>query len=345
MASAGRVCRRAAQRAMPPTTAVFVQAEIIASDGSVHAIRRGWPRLHQEAGLPDDPGGRRPRRLRAGSCRARHRPLAATPARTGPGQAYPRLSLLGAAAGPRLYFKALLEVTDLDAFRNAVAALEAQAALPDLPVLAQLGKAAAVPQASRLLSGLQTRMPVPALPEITKALDAALAAVIAAAVRTVPANTSGRITALNRDFAEKRTAAFPVKGFDKAPLGTRPAPATAQFERLANYLAERGKVDEEIRRLTSLFKEALALPAVAAAHAPIDCPLCAAQVSLDSRAHRRNPRARHRHGVLPESGEGGEGCSRPAREQRPSPRSPGVRRASTILGLSVKGAPPERLPP
>jgi hypothetical protein len=178
------------------------------------------------------------------------------------------------------YFKALLEVTDLEAFRNAVAALEPRAVPPDLPVLAELGKAAAVTEASRLLSGFQTGISVPALPEIAKALDAALVAVIEATGGIVPTNMEGRITALDEILAEKRAAAFPVKGFDKAPLGSWLPPAVAQFEKLETYVTERGKVDEEVRRLTSFFKEALALPAIAAAHTPIDCPLCAAPASL-----------------------------------------------------------------
>ena len=266
---------------MPPGADVFVRAEIIAPDGSVHTIRRGLDADYskkQDSQTTLEVDGRTASERDLGDLGI----VLSQPPLRAPVLAQHTLAYLFSARPQDRanYFKALLEVTDLEAFRNAVAALEPRAAPPDLPALAQLGKATAVPQASRLLSGLQTRVPVPALPEITKALDAALGAVIIAAGGTAPADTDGRIKVLDEILAEKRTAAFPVKGFDKEPLGTWPAPAVAQFEKLATYVTERGKVDEETRRLTSLFKEALALPALAAAQAPVDCPLCAAQASL-----------------------------------------------------------------
>ena len=43
---------------------------------------------------------------------------------------------------------------------------------------------------------------------------------------------------------------------------------------------ERAKVNEETRRLTDLFSEALPLPAIAEAADSIDCPLCSTEDSL-----------------------------------------------------------------
>src|SRR3546814_14254426 len=65
-----------------------------------------------------------------------------------------------------------------------------------------------------------------------------------------------------------------LKGFDRKALPAWSGPDDAQHGTLAAYVAERGKVDAETRRLTSLFREALALPSVAAAEADMACPLC-----------------------------------------------------------------------
>lgn len=266
---------------MPPGTEVFVQGSVIAPDGSAHTIRR---RLNADYGKKQDcqstleiDGRVAAERDLADLGIVLSQPPLRAPVLTQHTLAY----LFSARPQDRAnYFRALLEVTDLEAFRNAVAALDPWAAPPDLPVLLQLGKAAAVPQANRLLSGFQTGSLVPTLPDITKALDAALVAVITATDGIVPTGIEGRIAALDDILAEKRAAAFPVRGFDKAPLGSWLPPAVAQFDKLGIYVTERDKVDEEVRRLTSLFKEALALPAVATAHTPIDCPLCAAPASL-----------------------------------------------------------------
>ena len=57
-------------------------------------------------------------------------------------------------------------------------------------------------------------------------------------------------------------------------------PAQGEWDKLNAYLAERETVEEETRRLTALFREALAIPAVDAATQPIDCLLCGTEGSL-----------------------------------------------------------------
>src|SRR3546814_19055536 len=71
-----------------------------------------------------------------------------------------------------------------------------------------------------------------------------------------------------------------LSGFDRKALPAWSGPDDAQHGTLAAYVAERGKVDAETRRLTSLFREALALPSVAAAEADMDCPLCGENSTL-----------------------------------------------------------------
>jgi len=73
---------------------------------------------------------------------------------------------------------------------------------------------------------------------------------------------------------------FALNDFDRKALSSRSEVADEQHQKLSAYLAERAKVDEETRRLTKLFSEALALPAVAGAAGSIDCPLCGSEDSL-----------------------------------------------------------------
>jgi hypothetical protein len=65
-----------------------------------------------------------------------------------------------------------------------------------------------------------------------------------------------------------------------ASTPTYASPADTIWQNLHTYLDERTKIDEETRRLTALFKEALNLPAINTATQPIDCPVCGTPVSL-----------------------------------------------------------------
>jgi len=137
---------------------------------------------------------------------------------------------------------------------------------------------AAIEVAGRHLRRLLAKVPDAA------AIDAAFAAackdLIEAHGETAPADHPARVDKVEAILAEKRAKTFPVKGFDRKPLPSWSEASDQQHEKLAHYLAERAKVDEETRRLTNLFAEALALPAVVDAEDSIDCPLCGTADSL-----------------------------------------------------------------
>ncbi len=263
----------------PATTPVYVQAEIIAPDGAKHTIKRT---LEADYGkkqdcrtvLEIDGKAATEQALQTLGIVLSQPPLRA------PVLAQHTLGYLFSARPQdrAMYFKALLEVTDLEAFRTAVAALDADLKVPDDAALAKLDAAAAIPEAAPVLRPVKTQ--VPTTVEIAHAIAAATEALIAAAGETVPANPAERVAKVEQLLADKRSKAFPVKGFDKQPLGGWTPPQADRFAALAAYVAERIKVDQETRRLTALFNEALALPSVAAATSPIDCPLCAAEASL-----------------------------------------------------------------
>lgn len=264
---------------MPAAMPAFVQAEIVSPDGSKHAIRRA---LTTDYGKKQDCQTR----LEIDGKVAAETDLPALgivlsqPPLRAPVLAQHTLGYLFTAKPQdrATYFRALLEVTDLETFRGAVAALDQELKAPDDPLIAKFKAVLAIPETQ--LDFLLVQVGLPTAAELEQAFSGALSTLITAAGEAVPATLPERIASLETILAEKRTKAFPVKSFDKKPLGAWAPPADDHFQKLKIYLVERAKVDEETRRLVALFKEALNLPAVAAASNPFDCPLCATPQSL-----------------------------------------------------------------
>jgi recombinational DNA repair ATPase RecF len=176
------------------------------------------------------------------------------------------------------YFKALLEVTDLEDFRNYVAAVEKDIPAPADQRIEKLEIACGMEGAWRLLKPLLAK--VPAAAELADALAACCKELIAAQGETPPGDHDALFARLGSLLTDKRAKTFELKGFDRKALPAWSRPADAQHDALARYVTERDKVDQETRRLTSLFREALALPSLAAAGADIDCPLCGSDAAL-----------------------------------------------------------------
>jgi hypothetical protein len=176
------------------------------------------------------------------------------------------------------YFRALLEVADLEAFRAAVAKLDTATKPPENPPVAKLTQALSIAVATKLLQPLLNK--VPSAAGITTAIDGALAATLTAEGQTVPATLAEYVAAVTALLAEKRTLTFPIKGFDKATFSAWAPSIDSPLLALTAYLAERTKVDEATRRLAGFFAEALALPHVVDASHPLDCPLCATKDAL-----------------------------------------------------------------
>jgi hypothetical protein len=176
------------------------------------------------------------------------------------------------------YFKALLEVTDLEEFRNQVAALGNEIAAPANPLIEKLELAGDIAGVGSSLKPVLAKVPKPA--ELAAALTACGKELVAAQGETPPSETDELFARLVALLADKRAKTFALKGFDRKALAPWSGASGAQHDALSRYVAERGKVDEEMRRLVSLFREALALPSVVASGADMDCPLCGSEAAL-----------------------------------------------------------------
>jgi hypothetical protein len=113
--------------------------------------------------------------------------------------------------------------------------------------------------------------------EIDAAFAACCKALIEAHGETAAADHRAIFAQLESVLTEKQSKTFALKGFDRKPLPTWAEPP--DHGKLDRYVAERSKVDEETRRLTGLFREALALPEIAARD-DLDCPLCGSEATL-----------------------------------------------------------------
>ena len=179
------------------------------------------------------------------------------------------------SAGPKersAYFKALLDVEDLDRFLELVESHGVDLGEPAEPVLRELKSCAARPAMQSAL--------IPLLDEKDRSLDIAAALTDAAtgllreAGITVPDSAEDKFTALEKALHARQRETFPLSEVgirDLEPwelqnvgLGT----ATKKLEE------QRAKIDTEIERLIPLFEVALKVETIAKATNPQPCPLC-----------------------------------------------------------------------
>ncbi|MEM7767397.1 MAG: ATP-binding protein [Pseudomonadota bacterium] len=264
---------------MPAADPVVIQATITAPDGSKHSLARTLTadyakRQDCQTKLEIDGKVANDAQLATFGIHLSQPPLAA------PVLAQHTLGYLFSAKPQdrATYFKTILEVTDLEELRAAVATLEAGIAPAEPPEWTKLNAAISIEAAKSHLQPLSKS--VPSSSDLADGLDKAVAAVIAAAGASVPATPEERLTALETLLSERREKTFSIDGFKKKALADWTAPAETVWEQLQTYLTERGKVDKETRRLTALFREALSIPAVGAASGPLDCMLCGTEDSL-----------------------------------------------------------------
>lgn len=190
------------------------------------------------------------------------------------------------------YFKALLEVTDLDDIRNDIASLASEFMPADAPLLAKFDTCAVVTSLSSSVGSLLTTLSN--LAATTAKINDGAAALIVSAGEPVPPSSEDRLAAIEKILAERRAKTFPVKSFQRTELPGWSAPAATAWSSIDTYLAERKKVATETRRLVALFDEALKLPLLATISEPLDCPLCATENGLTAervqiiRAHVEN---------------------------------------------------------
>lgn len=258
---------------------VYVAARIIAPDGTEHEIRRI---------LTSDYGKRQDcmSRLEIDGAVATENDLAnfgivlSQPPLQAPVLTQHTLSYIFSVRPQdrSTYFKTLFEVTDLDDLRNNIAALADELMPLNDPLLTKFDTCVGVPTMQpSFASMLHT---IPYLETLTARIEDAARALIDAAGEELPETLDEQIVAVEKILSDRRGKTFPVRGFERKELSGWNPPTSEIWARVVTYLDERKKVDKETRQLTTLFGEALKLPAISGITKSIDCPLCGTEATL-----------------------------------------------------------------
>lgn len=179
------------------------------------------------------------------------------------------------SAGPKersAYFKALLDVDDLDRFLECVESHGIELEEPIDTVLQDLRSCAGV-------EAMQTALQ-PLLDERGRSLDVATAlseaagSLLAAAGLEVPKEAEARFLAVEEALHARQTETFPLGDLGIKELHPWTLENVGLGEATNTLVEQRTKVDAEVERLIPLFEAALKIQTIDNADGPQRCPLC-----------------------------------------------------------------------
>ena len=115
---------------------------------------------------------------------------------------------------------------------------------------------------------------------MSTAFSEAAVALLAAAGEEPAASDTDRFARLNQLLDERRAKTFPTEGFRKVALPDWASPTEQLWSDIDVYNQQLQGVDDEMKRLSRLFEEALRIPEVADAEESVECPLCGTDDAL-----------------------------------------------------------------
>ncbi|HHT85847.1 MAG TPA: AAA family ATPase [Firmicutes bacterium] len=174
------------------------------------------------------------------------------------------------------YFKAILEVSDLEEIRGAIVDAKNQLVEPISDVSPVYERCRSNPQFGHKLALLETESPSRKLVEnlLSEALEQILSG-----HSQVPPGLDARVSLAKELLKRQREQTFPL---DDLALRSEPSwEARPDVRRpLEAFLRAKTAVDKEVTRLLSLFEEVLKIPDITSATKPIDCPVCGTPQAL-----------------------------------------------------------------
>ncbi len=168
------------------------------------------------------------------------------------------------------YFKALLEVTDLDEFRETVSTLEDELPSPDQECLDSLVLASKIPEVSSHFFNVDYTDKN----KLEEVFALGAEALLIANGLTVPDEFVVRIDDLDKLLTDKRSKTFPLKLFDRIAFSSPARIVEDNWTKLLQFIEEKEKVKEETRKLVELFQSVLEIKSLAEAEEDQDCPVC-----------------------------------------------------------------------
>lgn len=178
------------------------------------------------------------------------------------------------------YFKALLEMSDLDALSDALAAVIGALTLGEESVPERdLAACRSDPRLAAPFDALSQG--APSVAAMQTAIDAAVGLALAEVTGSSPQadmDGSARIEILERELERHDQRRFDFSAW-------RPGAASIDvsdeaLSRIAVYAPLASAADAEVERLRALFEAVLAVPALAEATDPTDCPVCGTEAAL-----------------------------------------------------------------
>jgi RecF/RecN/SMC N terminal domain len=266
---------------LDPSEEVFVAAEMTASDGARHAVKRT---LTRDFGKRQDCEST----LMIDGMSASQDDLVALgivlsqPPLSAPVLAQHTMSYIF-SIGPQnraTYFKTLLEATDLDDFRNEVVLATSDFAPAADGIVAKLVACSAIEEVESALGDV--RSDVPTFSALESKLDAAACALVEAVGDNPPAGLGDKLAVLDRTLSGRRSQAFAVEKLGRIQMPAWSPPADDTWKSLEAYVENREAVEQDTVRLSALYEAALGILDHEHLTAPIDCPLCGTESALTS---------------------------------------------------------------
>jgi DNA repair exonuclease SbcCD ATPase subunit len=170
------------------------------------------------------------------------------------------------------YFKALLEMGDLDVLTGAVSSVVAGLQGAETQAERDLVAAAADPLFADELASLRSEKP--SGPRTRAAVHSAMGRALGHLGETVHGDQSfaERFVALRRVLDDRSQLAFDFGAWRPGPAPSSISPT--ELPETAAYEAAGREADEEVERLRVLFDAVLSVPALQDIDQPVDCPVC-----------------------------------------------------------------------
>lgn len=172
------------------------------------------------------------------------------------------------------YFKALLEVGDLDEVRDALVALQGGQAASASAALSELERFEALPSFSSEMAEASTGTPGKA--KVSSVFSRKARELLESADLPVPEGVAARAQEVARAATALSARTFPLAGFQRGidDLGEWKDVADDAWPRLDTFVEALGEVDAETQRLVQVYEAVLELPQVDGAAGAVDCPVC-----------------------------------------------------------------------
>lgn len=252
------------------TSPVWIKAGILGMDGVVHEVKRTLTRDypadgHCESELTIDG---QPATDLSGLGILLSDPPLRTPILF---QHNVRYALSSSPKARAEYFRAILEVADLEVVRNHLHALRDAVEPPPDPLHTCLERAAEVPSLRSVCEAIGAATDAAALEQAL-----AQGMTLAAEELTIEGVDADRPLAEQAQVLQGATEAHGERAFPSARFETGELPTfeLPSLEQTAAYTDAALAVDHEVERLRRLFEVTLALPHLADVTGPIDCPVC-----------------------------------------------------------------------